>query len=91
MYDSAFRVYVVYALLVSTDFALVERASWVVVGVILRPLAAVAFAELQSLEEFFFFRAGVIFCLPRVYVFYHFVVGDGGVAPSGYGTFIGGG
>lgn len=52
-YDNAFRVYAIYAVFVTTDYSVVERASWAALSYVLKPLAAALFVELRSLEEFF--------------------------------------
>jgi len=54
-FDYFFRVYIIYTLLVVSDFAIVEKASWLLVGMIFWPINLWSFLELASLEEFFMY------------------------------------
>lgn len=54
IYDYAFRVYIVYTLLIITDYSIVEKASWLLISALLQPLNFFFFFEFKSLHEFFF-------------------------------------
>ena len=60
IYDKFFCVYVVYSLLFCSDFSIVERASWLFVGLILWPLNNFFLTELAVVGELFLY---VVSCL----------------------------
>ena len=60
LYDAAFRTYFVYTLLYVTDYAISEKASWVLLGGVMAALTNSAFLELSTLSEFFLYVAAVI-------------------------------